>query len=78
MTEVVLLYILYLRAVYVGAADLLSLRVWVKELVALDRVADYNLLCFASLVFAPKRARLRSYCNVGAAAAGASCFVLLN
>ncbi|AHL30970.1 MAG: hypothetical protein HCTETUND1_169 [Candidatus Hodgkinia cicadicola] len=55
---------------------MLSLRAWTKELVALDRVADYNLLCSASLVFAPRLTRLRSYCNVGAAAAGASCFVL--
>ncbi|AUG91376.1 hypothetical protein TETLON1_000095 [Candidatus Hodgkinia cicadicola] len=78
MTEVVLLYILYLCAVHVGAADLLSLRVWAKELVALDRLADHNLLCSASLVFAPKLTRLRSYCNVGAGAAGASRFVLPN
>ncbi|ATW06129.1 hypothetical protein TETLIM1_000113 [Candidatus Hodgkinia cicadicola] len=78
MTEAVLLYILYLCAVHVGAADLLSLRVWVKELVALDRIADYNLLCCSSLVFASKQMYLRPSCYVSAATAGACCFILPN
>lgn len=64
--------------VHVGATDLLSLRAWVKELVVLDRIADCDLLCSAGLVFASKQTRLRSCFSVGAAAAGACCFVLPN
>ncbi|XXN13570.1 MAG: hypothetical protein AAI902_00555 [Candidatus Hodgkinia cicadicola] len=59
-----------------GATDLLSLRVWVEELVALDRIADCSLLCSAGLVFASKQIYARSCCNVGATAAGACCFIL--
>ncbi|AUG34049.1 hypothetical protein TETCHI2_000050 [Candidatus Hodgkinia cicadicola] len=78
MTEVVLLYVLYLCAVHVGATDLLSLRVWNKELVALDRIADCNLLCSANLVFVSKQMYSRSSRNIGAATAGACCFILPN
>ncbi|ATW06027.1 hypothetical protein TETLIM2_000103 [Candidatus Hodgkinia cicadicola] len=46
---------------------------WVKELVVLDGIAEYNLLCSGSLVFASERLYLHSGYDVGAT--GACCFV---
>ncbi|ATW05866.1 hypothetical protein TETLIM5_000088 [Candidatus Hodgkinia cicadicola] len=78
MTEAVLLCILCFRAVHACATDLLSLGVELKSWLRWTELRTIQLVMFWRLrVFASERARLRSSCDVGAAAAVVCCFVYL-
>ncbi|XXM93258.1 MAG: hypothetical protein AAI946_00565 [Candidatus Hodgkinia cicadicola] len=62
MVRVALLYVLCVGAFHIGDVELLSLKLWAKGLVVLDRIASCDLMCAAELVFVSKHWYLRRCC----------------
>ncbi|XXM90081.1 hypothetical protein AADW59_00580 [Candidatus Hodgkinia cicadicola] len=69
-------YVLYLCSFHVCNVDLFSFRIWIKELITLDKVANCELVCPTNLALISKHWYLRSRWRVYENRACADCYVL--